>query len=64
MVAKYVKEQHKYWVATRTNEVSGDNKVRRFRIGLDERGYALSTPLARDYENRWDFHLRDPIHAE
>jgi hypothetical protein len=33
VVAKYVKEQHEYWKATRTNEVSGDNTVRRFRIG-------------------------------
>ena len=64
VVAKYVKEQHEYWVANRTNEVSGDNKVRRFRIGLDEQGYAISTPLAKDYENRWDFQLTEPIHVE
>lgn len=64
VVAKYVKEQHKYWLATKTNEVRGDNKVRRFRIGLDEQEYAIPTPLAMNYENRWDFHLSEPIHAE
>jgi hypothetical protein len=64
VVAKYVKEQHEYWLTTRSNEGSGENKVRRFRIGLDEGGYAISTPLVKDYENRWDFPLREPIHAE
>ena len=58
VVAKYVKEQHAYWLTTRTTEGSGENKVRRFRLGLDEGGYAVPTPLARDYENKWGFSLK------
>ncbi len=62
VVAKYMREQHEYWLAI--NEMHRDNPVRRFRIGLDEQGYALPTPLAKDYENKWDFHLSEPIHAQ
>ncbi len=67
VVAKYVKEAHKFWKETRTKEgkkLSEDNKVRVFRIGLDEQRYRIDTPLAKDYENRWDFHLSEPIQAE
>ena len=72
MVAKYLKESYKLWWEIRTKEgkkLSEDNKVRIFRIGLDEQGYdihppKLPPPLAKDYENRWDFHLSEPTHAE
>jgi hypothetical protein len=57
VVAKYVQEQTKYWLATRIKEVRGDNKIRMFRIGIDDvqQNYPIYTPLAKDYENRWDF---------
>lgn len=72
VVANYVKESHKRWKEHGTKEgkkLSEDNKVRVFRIGLDEQGdeihpLLLPPPLAKDYENRWDFHLSEPVHAE
>jgi len=53
-VAKYVKEQHVYWLNTNGNEVQ-DSDIRRFRIGMDDAGYPIPTVLAKDCENRWDF---------
>lgn len=29
--------------------------MRQFRIGLSDDDYAIETPLAKDYENEWDF---------
>jgi hypothetical protein len=31
--------------------------MRQFRIGIDEGEYQIPTPLAKDYENKWDFQL-------
>lgn len=72
VVANYLKESHKLWKEHGTEvgkKYSEDNKVRIFRIGLGEREYELHRPLlrpplAKEYENRWDFLLSEPIHAE
>lgn len=53
VVAKYVKEQHEYWLSSRVNNVE-PTTMRRFRLGLDENGYNIETPLAKDYEGKWD----------
>ncbi len=53
VVAKYVKEQHQYWISTRTEDVE-TTTMRQFRIGLEETKYNIDTPLARDYEDMWD----------
>ena len=51
-VAKYVKEQHQFW----RKETNGkDSNVRQFRLGLADGGYLIDTPLAKNYENNWDF---------
>lgn len=55
LVANHVREQHEYWIKNGENKVNGDTLMRKFRIGLDESGYAISTPLAKDYENKWDY---------
>ncbi len=57
IVAKYVKEQHQFWL----NRNSGltkkeiDIPMRQFRIGVDEGEYQIPTPLAKDCENKWEF---------
>jgi hypothetical protein len=53
IVAKYVKEQHEYWLSTRKNDIE-PTTMRRFRLGLDENGYNIETPIARYYENKWE----------
>lgn len=53
IVASYVREQHQYWLSTKTEE--SDTNLRRFRIGLENDGYPIDTPLAVDYESKWDF---------
>jgi hypothetical protein len=59
IVARYVREQHQFWL-NRDNaghEKPTDNPIRRFRLGLEEGGYLIDTPLAKDYENNWNFYL-------
>ena len=53
IVASYVKEQHEYWLSTRENNVE-PTTMRRFRLGLDKDGYSITTPLAEDYEGKWE----------
>lgn len=52
VVSRYVKEQHQYWLTARDGR---PNLMRQFRIGLEDGGYSIDTPLAKDYEDRWDF---------
>jgi len=54
IVARYVKEQHEYWISTRQYEPQ-ETIMRRFRLGLDTDGYSIPTPIAYEYENKWDF---------
>lgn len=56
IVALYVAEQHVYWMKNKKNPATAsDITMRRFRIGLDNSSYAINTPLAKDYENNWNF---------
>lgn len=52
IVSRYVKEQHEHWLAQHKR---GRSLIRLFRIGLDDGEYQIPTPLAKDYENQWDF---------
>ena len=52
-VKKYIKVQHRFWLKGKKNRK--DNPMRKFRIGLDDKGYTIDTPLAEKYENNWDF---------
>jgi len=54
IVAKYVKEQHKLWLDSKESH-SRTNKMRTFRIGLEEERYPITTPLASIYEHNWEF---------
>jgi|SRR5579884_2319136 len=60
IVARYVREQHQFWLNQNNHRQakSEDSAIRRFRLGLDDGGYLIDTPLARDYENNWDVLLR------
>lgn len=53
IVATYVKIQHQHWL--NANPKVKDNPMRQFRMGLEEVNYQISTPLAKDYENKWNF---------
>lgn len=57
LVAQYVKEQHQYWLNNRPGLSKKEIEIpmRQFRIGIDEAEYQIPTPLAKDYENKWDF---------
>src|SRR3989344_8254693 len=53
IVAKYVKESHKFW-----READGkhnDGPMRMFRVGVDTEKYNVETPVAERYENNWGF---------
>lgn len=52
IVAKYVKEQHRYWLMKNNGNVS---RVRNFRFGLDQLGYQIETLYYKDYEDNWHF---------
>lgn len=57
IVAEYVRIQHQFWLDHNPSLAEKDKEIpmRTFRIGLDDGVYQISTPLARDYENRWEF---------
>lgn len=55
VVAKYVKEQHAYWLKSGEERGVQDSNMRTFRIGLDDAEYAVPTPLAKEFENKWDY---------
>ena len=44
-VAKYVKNQHEKWLATRPDPKKSDTNMRKFRIKVSEN---------EDFENNWD----------
>ena len=51
-VARYVKKQHKWWLAQNPNR---NPRGRKFRLGtVDKHKYPVTTPLASRYENNWD----------
>jgi len=51
VVAEYVKSQHQYWLDQDAKHK--DTAMRQFRLGIDEGGYPISTPLAKQYEDKW-----------
>lgn len=57
VVANYVKEEHQYWRSSRNNQVE-ITSMRSFRIGLDLDGYPINTPLASEYEDKWELLLK------
>lgn len=53
VVAKYVQEQHRLWLdATPKGKETG---MRLLRIGLKDEKYKISTPIAEQYEDNWNF---------
>ncbi|TSC90376.1 MAG: hypothetical protein G01um10145_48 [Microgenomates group bacterium Gr01-1014_5] len=56
VVAEYVKVQHKYWLDRKPglSQKEIDIPMRQFRVGLED-NYSIPTPLAKDYENKWEF---------
>jgi hypothetical protein len=61
IVARYVREQHQFWLNRSNGERSRsvENNIRQFRLGIDDGDYLIDTPLAKDYENYWNFYLED-----
>ncbi len=59
IVAEYVNKQHQYWLKNRPNLSAPEVSIpmRQFRIGLEPGSYQIPTPLASDYENKWDFEI-------
>ena len=57
VVAEYVKIQHRLWLNRNPNLSDKDKKIpmRQFRIGLEDEDYQISTSLAKDFENKWEF---------
>ena len=55
LVAKHLVESHTLWIGTRDTPKAKKTTIRLFRIGLDDDGYPIPTPLAKDYENKWEF---------
>jgi len=57
VVARYVKEQHEYWLREKKKERKKvkNTKMRVFRIGFKGNKYRVTTPLAERYENNWEF---------
>ena len=56
-VAEYVRDEHQYWLSRTQTENNESKDMRKFRIGINEESYPVRTPLASEYENRWDFIL-------
>lgn len=57
IVSKYVKEQHLLWLSEKKKEGKKvkDSDMRIFRLGVKGEKYAISTPIAEQYENNWSF---------
>jgi hypothetical protein len=55
VVAKYVKEQHAFWLEMKRKEGKEvkDTDMRILRIGTKDEKYPVPTPFAEQYENNW-----------
>ena len=53
VVAKYVRESHKFWM--KADDKHNDGPMRMFRVGVDDEKYNVETPVAERYENNWMF---------
>lgn len=58
VVANYVKNQHAYWLQNTHELTQKDLEIpmRNFRIGVDDDGYQILTPLSKEYEDNWNFY--------
>jgi hypothetical protein len=57
VVAKYVKEEHAYWLSetNKAGRKGKDSEIRTFRSGIEGYTYGVPTPLGEKYENNWEF---------
>lgn len=58
VVAKYVKDEHAYWIEIKRKErakVKLETNMRLFRIGIEGEKYGINTPIYQNYENNWEF---------
>ncbi|MFZ1075763.1 MAG: hypothetical protein WAN50_05315 [Minisyncoccia bacterium] len=58
IVAKYIREEHQFWIDEKKKEkkkVKYNTDQRIFRMGLRGEQYFVQTPTVEDYENKWDF---------
>lgn len=52
VVAKYVKEDYEHWITVNNHNPTS---MREFTLALSDDKYATETPLAKNYENKWNF---------
>ena len=52
-VARYVEEQHRYWLDQ--DPTHKDSDMRTFRLNLERGGAPIPTPTVQRYENNWSF---------
>lgn len=52
VVAKYTSESHRFWKSQGNHK---DTSMRKFALALEVYNSPVETPLAKDYENRWEF---------
>jgi len=52
IVAKFVKESHKYWLSN--DSTHKDTPMRQFMLGKKRETYSVDMPLADDYLAKWD----------
>lgn len=57
VVARYVRKQHRLWLAKKKKEGKRvkDTEMREFRIGFANEKYAIATPTVERYEDNWNF---------
>jgi hypothetical protein len=57
VVATYNRASHQFWLVHNIERKSKhvDSAIRNFRLGMGTADYPVVTPLAEDYENKWDF---------
>lgn len=57
IVANYVKKQHDFWLNRDNGKHKdvGETTMRKFRVGLEKGEYKIETPVAKNYEDNWEF---------
>ncbi|MDR1940906.1 MAG: hypothetical protein LBQ47_01090, partial [Endomicrobium sp.] len=50
IVAKYVKDEHEYWIGLKRGK-EGNRRI--FRLGTNKKDYKIQTPFTEDYKNAW-----------
>lgn len=54
IVAQYLKDEAKLWFSAEKRKVTKTSGMRHFRLGIKNFDYKIPTPIAEDYENKWD----------